>query len=381
MTLPEGIQGTCDDRFSTVADAFARQLASGEHHGAAIAIRHRGEPVVDMWGGPGWSEDTLAISFSTTKGPAAVCLHMAMERAGIGYDTPVAELWPEFGVKGKDVITIRHCLCHEAGVPQIRDEIPGVETMADWDAMVAMMERLEPLWEPGTANGYHAINYGWLVGELVRRIDGRPISRFLAEEVAGPLGLDGCYIGTPASEHGRIAPLIATPLPEGSPSIEDFLGADSIAARTLSPGGNITDFLNTPAGMSTCGPAFSGAFTARSLATIYAMLERGGSLGGAQLLTPETIATATTVQNTRPDLVIMLPMGWRLGFMSGGNALSPAGPNPEAFGHAGFGGSVGIADPKAEISLAITLDRLEIDLLGGDRISQVVNLAVEAASR
>jgi CubicO group peptidase (beta-lactamase class C family) len=291
----------------------------------------------------------------------------------------VAELWPEFGVKGKDVITIRHCLCHEAGVPQIRDEIPGVETMADWDAMVAMMERLEPLWEPGTANGYHAINYGWLVGELVRRIDGRPISQFLAEEVSGPLGLDGCYIGTPPSEHERIVPLISTPMPEGSPSLEDFLGKDSIAARALSPAGNITDFLNSAAGKATCGPAFSGAFTARSLATIYAMMQGNGELDGVRLLKPETVATATTVQNTRPDLVIMFPIGWRLGFMSGGNALSPAGPNEAAFGHAGFGGSVGIADPTAELSLAITLDRLEVNLMGGDRISKVVNLAVAAA--
>jgi CubicO group peptidase (beta-lactamase class C family) len=373
MTLPDGVQGTCDARFAAVADTLSQQLASGEHHAAAVAVRHRGVPVVDIWGGPGWAENTMAISFSTTKGPAAVCLHMAMERHNISYDTPVAELWPEFGVKGKEVITIRHCLCHEAGVPQIRDEIPGVETMADWDAMVAMMERLEPLWEPGTANGYHAINYGWLVGELVRRIDGRP------------LHLDGCYIGTPESEHDRIAPLISTPMPEGSPSIEDFLGKDSIAARALSPAGNITEFLNTPAGKSTCGPAFSGAFTARALATIYAMMlgtskgGGGGELDGVRLLKPETIAAATTVQNTRPDLVIMFPIGWRLGFMSGGNALSPAGPNQAAYGHAGFGGSVGIADPTAEISLAITLDRLEVNLMGGDRISKVVNLAVQAA--
>ncbi|MBV8961440.1 MAG: beta-lactamase family protein [Actinobacteria bacterium] len=381
MTLPDGVQGTCDPRFAAVAETLSQQLASGEHHGAAVAVRHRGEPVVDIWGGPGWAEDTMAISFSTTKGPAAVCLHMAMERNGISYDTPVAELWPEFGVKGKELITIRHCLCHEAGVPQIRDEIPSVDTMADWDEMVAMMERLEPLWEPGTANGYHAINYGWLVGELVRRIDGRPISQFLAEEVTGPLALDGCYIGTPESEHHRIAPLIATPMPEGSPSIDDFLGKDSIAARALSPAGNMNDFLNSPAGMSTCGPAFSGAFTARSLATIYSMMERGGELNGERLLKPETIATATTVQNTRPDLVIMFPIGWRLGFMSGGNALSPAGPNAEAYGHAGFGGSVGIADPTAELSLAIILDKLEINLLGGDRISKIVNLAVEAAMK
>src|SRR3954447_12435215 len=192
--LPEGIHGECDPRFAAIPRLLAEQVAAGQHHGVAVAVRHRGEPVVDVWGGP-WERDTMALSFSTTKGPAALCLHMAMERAGLSYDTPVAELWPEFGNRGKEAITIRHCLCHEAGVPQIRDEVPSVESLADWDAMVKMMEGLEPLWTPGEQNGYHAINYGWLVGELVRRIDGRTIDRFLAEEITGPLDLDGCYIG------------------------------------------------------------------------------------------------------------------------------------------------------------------------------------------
>ena len=130
---------------------------------------------------------------------------MAMERAGVDYDAPVASVWPEFG---KPAVTIRHVLCHEAGVPQIRGEVPDVWAMADWNPMVAMMERLEPLWEPGTANGYHAVNFGWMVGELVRRIDGRDLPTFLADEIAGPLDLDGFYIGTPESEHHRAVPLI-----------------------------------------------------------------------------------------------------------------------------------------------------------------------------
>src|SRR5687768_5195662 len=143
-TLPEGISGECDPRFARIADTLAEQLAAGQHHAAAIAVRHRGRPVVDIWGGP-WQQDSMALSFSTTKGVAALALHMVMERAGLSYDTPVAQVWPEFGVNGKDVITIRHCLCHEAGVPQIRGEVADVSEMADWDAMVAMMERLTPL--------------------------------------------------------------------------------------------------------------------------------------------------------------------------------------------------------------------------------------------
>jgi CubicO group peptidase (beta-lactamase class C family) len=321
----------------------------------------------------------MALSFSTTKGPAAMCLHMVMERTGTSYDTKIADVWPEFAANGKENITIRHALCHEAGVPQIRDEIPSVDTMADWDAMVAMMERLTPLWTPGEQNGYHAINYGWLVGELVRRIDGRPIDQFLAEEVAGPLGLDGCYIGTPAAEHGRTAPVHAAMEMDES-AISQFLPPDSIAWRALSPAGNMNDFVNSPAGLSTVGPAFSGVFTARSLARLYAVMERGGELDGVRLMSPETVATATTVQNDRADLVIFFPIRWRLGFMSGGGDMGPAGPNANAYGHAGFGGSVGLVDPDAEISVAVILDRLQIDLLSGDRTLAVVKAAIEAAT-
>jgi CubicO group peptidase (beta-lactamase class C family) len=388
--LPQGVDGTCDERFAEIPRLLSRQVESGEHHGAAIAVYHRGRPVVDIWGGkrglPGderpWTEDTIVVSFSTTKGPAAVALHMACERAGLSYDTPVVEVWPEFATEGGDAkrrITIRHCLCHEAGVPQIRGEIPGCAAMADWDAMVAMVERLTPVWEPDTENGYHAINYGWLVGELVRRIDGRHLTDFLAEEIAGPLSLDGCYIGTPSSEHDRVAPLVRAPLPEGAPSLESLMPPDSLTAKALSPDGDIVEFLNTPDGMATCGPAFSGAFTARSLARLYSALERGGELEGVRLLRPETVEAAATVQNTRPDLVIMLPVHWRLGFMGGGWDLSPCGPNIEAFGHAGFGGSVAFADPRSELAIAILLDQLEMNLLGGDRVLSVVRAALAAA--
>lgn len=377
ISLPPSISGTCDARFATIPAILAEQLESGAHHGVSVAVRHRGEPVVDVWGGA-FEADSMAISFSTTKGPAAVALHMVLERKGVGYDTPVAEIWPEFGRNGKDAITIRQCLCHEAGVPQIRGEIPDVTDMADWDAMVAMMESLSPLWGPGTANGYHALNYGWLVGELVRRIDGRTISQFIAEEVAGPLGLDGFYIGTPESEHRRIAPVFSDFPPEVVAQVETMIAQNSIAWNALSPAGDMNAFLNSPAGMSTCGPAFTGAFTARSLAALYAAMERGGSLDGKRLLKEDTVVTATTVQNKRPDLVLVMPIHWRLGFMSGGSSLSPAGPNPEAYGHAGWGGSIAMADPKAEIAVAVVLDRLELDLLGGDRTRRVIQAAVAA---
>jgi CubicO group peptidase (beta-lactamase class C family) len=390
-SLPAGLDGSCDARFLPVAEIVARQIEQGQHHGCAVAIRHRGAPVADFWGGERgaigestvvpWSADTMALSYSTTKGVAATALHMALERNGVPVETPVVDVWPEYAKNSspsKATTTIRHVLTHEAGVPHILGEIPDVTTMADWDEMVALVERLEPLWEPGTQNGYHAVNFGWLVGELLRRIDGRTIDRFVAEEIAGPLGCDGLFIGTPEREHGRVAPVIA---PEGDASAMDsLLPPDHLLRRALAPEGDMFAFVNSPEGLQTVAPAWSGVFTARSLATMYAALANGGELDGVRLLEEVTVERATTVQNTRPDLVLFVPIHWRMGFMGGGSMLSPTGPNPESFGHAGFGGSVAFADPKAEISFAIVLDRLDVDLLAGERVRLAVQAAVAAAT-
>ena len=285
-TLPGGLEGECSPRFRAVAELLGRQLDAGQHHGVSVAVRHRGEPVVDLWGGRrlrgdeqvAWSRDTMAVSFSTSKGVATTALHMAMERAGVGYDTPVAELWPEFAAGGKGAVTIRQFLCHEAGVAAIRDQVGSIEDMADWDAMVAMMERHVPEWEPGTANGYHAITFGWVVGELVRRIDGRDLSRFLAEEIAGPLDLDGLFIGTPPEEHDRVAPVHgAETIPE---NLRSLLPPGHLVWRTLFEPGEMQDFVNSKQGLESVAPAFSGCFTARSLATVFSVLERGGAQAG-----------------------------------------------------------------------------------------------------
>jgi CubicO group peptidase (beta-lactamase class C family) len=341
--LPDGVDGWCDRRFAAVAGVVAAQLAAGVHDGVAVAVRHRGEPVVDLWGG-GFADDTLVVSFSTTKGPVATCVHMALERAGVAYDTPVADVWPEFARAGKAEVTIRQALCHEAGVPQIRGEIADVWAMADWDAMVDTVGGLPPLWVPGTANGYHALTWGWLAGELVRRVDGRPPAQFLAEEVAGPLGLDGCFLGTPPEERHRLATVAWNPVYLDMPHLHELLPADSLTLRAVAPEGDMVEFVNSEVGRSSCVPAISGAFTARSLATVYAALERGGALAGERLLSPHTVAAATAVQNDRPDLVLFIPVHWRLGFMGvglgGDRATSPA------YGHAGLGGSVAMADPR-----------------------------------
>lgn len=390
--LPEGLDGFCDERFAEVAEIVAQQIASGEHHGLAFAAYFRGEHVIDIWGGKRntsrgeepWEQDTMALCWSTTKGIAATALHMAMERNGIDPGASVASVWPEFGTNGKDAIAIRHVLCHEAGVPQIRDQVPDSSRVDDWEHMVSVMEGLTPLWEPGTANGYHAVNFGWLVGEMLRRIDGRDVSTFLAEELAGPLGLDGLYIGLPDSELGRVAPLIRhqAGLPEGMDPDDAFdalLQRDSIPWKAFGTRG-LFDFLNSPAGYKSCIPSISGVFTARSVAKVYAALERGGEVDGVRILRPETIQRATTVQNDRGDLVLVVPVGWRMGYMSGGSKIAVLGPNDECFGHVGIGGTYGAADPRAEVAYACVYDKTgETELLGGPRGTRLSRATVAAA--
>ena len=391
--LPDGLDGFCDERFADVANILAGQLATGEHHGLGFAAYFRGEPVVDVWGckrrspdgeAP-WQRETMAICWSTTKGIAATALHMAMERAGVDPDAPAASVWPEFGTKGKDAIKIRHLLSHEAGVPQIRDQIDDARELGDWGHMVSVMEGLEPLWEPGTANGYHAINFGFLVGETMRRVDGRDVPTFLAEELAGPLGLDGLFIGTPASEHHRIAPLLRPEAPtlaggqDPEATYESMIPKDTVMWKALGPRGNLFEFLDSPEGWSACIPAISGVFTARSLAKVYAAWERGGEVDGVRILKPETIERATEVQNERPDLVIAVAPHWRLGFMSGG-AIPVLGPNHDAYGHVGLGGTYAGADPKAEVSFALVYDLFgQTELLGAARGATVSYATVAAA--
>lgn len=392
-TLPAGIDGECHPRFAAIPEILADQLERGQHHGAAIAVHHRGEPVVDIWGGRrgiagaerSWSADTIVLSFSTTKGVTATALHMVMERTGTSFETPVHEVWPDFVDGGTDgpfdkrAITIRHVLCHEAGLPNIRDVVSDVSEIGDWDHMIKVINHMEPLWEPGTANGYHAVTFGWLVGELVHRLDGRTFTEFLEQEIVEPLALDGLYVGVPEAQQHRVAPLRAEQITEG-PEIAALLGEDHLLFRSLSPPGDVEAWLNSPEGMASCVPSFTGCFTARSLSRLYACLERGGELDGARLLSRRAVDFANTVQNTRPDLVLFVPLYWKLGFISGGMSLSPAGPNREAFGHSGLGGSLAFADPKAEVSVAVTLDFPARDILSDDRAARVANAAIAAVS-
>ena len=381
--------------FENVARVFRRQLRRTTG-GAAVAVYYRDELVVDLWGGQQsedqpWQRDTLAMCFSTTKGVISTALHLLAERGQIQYDAPVAAYWPQFAHGGKEYVTVRHVLTHSAGLHRMRTLVDHAQRMLDWEYMVAALERAVPAYEPGTRHGYHALTYGWLAGELIRRVSGRPVAQFVEEELARPLSLDGLYVGCPPEQRGRVAPLgpMAAPLgrrlgldpgavmggPVGRiPGLLRLPVSPRRLVNALLPRG-IEDVLWGPEVMDAEIPAANGFFTARSLAKMYALLAHGGEAGGVQLLSRRTLEKIAVVHSRGPDLVLVLPMGWRLGYHS---AFTTRGAVPGAFGHFGFGGSGGWADPRRDLAVAMVCNRGTGTPIGDLRMAELGTAVVQA---
>jgi CubicO group peptidase (beta-lactamase class C family) len=367
------IQGYLHPDFEPVGNLLRSQLRSSPLGGAAVCVYHRGECVVDIWGGVRdtlrmpWQSDTMSVSFSTTKGVTATALHVMVDHGLLDYDDPVARFWPEFAQNGKDRITVRHLLCHEAGLYRLRSQIDDASRMRDWEYMTAMLARSTPANEPGRANAYHALTFGWLVGEVVRRASGRSISEVVRAAIAEPLDLDGFYVGAPADELHRAAELIVPrrrldSLETLGPTIRWVQRLLSLLGMPLDLG-RIADALiprgigafnwSAPENLTVAIPAANGLFTARSLAKMYAALANGGEINGARVLSEKTLRRATEVQNRRSDLVVVYPMHWRLGYH---RAATTRGTPRRAFGHYGFGGSGAWADPDRNLSMAMVLN-------------------------
>ncbi|MFN8035451.1 MAG: serine hydrolase domain-containing protein [Acidimicrobiia bacterium] len=394
------IDGHFDPGFATVVEVFRRQLRR-TNGGAALGVYHRGSLVVDVWGGhrtddgDRWCADTLAMCFSTTKGVAAMGLHVLADRGALQYDAPVATYWPEFARNGKEGITVRHVLTHSAGLHRLGTLVDGAHRILDWEHMIEALENARPAYAPGTHAGYHGFTFGWLAGEIVRRVSGRPLDAFLRDEVVLPLGLDGLYLGCPPSERHRVATLE----PMGIPRIpwgplrrfERHVGSglNRLVAmsrlpvnprrimNTLMPRG-IEDVLWGADVMDASIPAANGFFTARSLARMYAVLAGHGTVDGVTLLTPETVEQIGVVHTSGLDRVVVMPMDWRLGYH---RVLTTRGTPPHAFGHFGFGGSGAWADPSRELALAMVCNRGGGTPIGDLRILELTTAGIRAADR
>ena len=358
------IHGTCDPNFNEVREEFERNFSERGDVGASVCIVVEGKPVVNLWGGMAdpetgkpWDEDTLTVIMSVTKGATATCAHMLIDRGLLDLDAPVAEYWPEFGKHGKEAITVRMLLNHQAGLPAIRKPVPYGKFL-DWEWVIAALEDERPFWEPGTRAGYHALTFGFLVGELIRRVSGKSLGAFFRDEIAGPLGLD-FWIGLPESEHHRVAPLRMNP---EDPMIE-LLESDpdpqsNYRLAFANNGGYLgADGWNDPAAYAAEFGAAGALANARAVAGLYAPLSLDGSIGGVRLVEPATLRLMSeTTSAVGLDATVGIPMGrYSLGF---DKDASDAGLGERAFGHVGWGGSNGFADPHARLAFGYITNQM-----------------------
>ncbi len=373
------INGVCDARFTPVRDAFAENFTRCGEIGAACCVYYRSRPVVDLWAGVAdlatgraWTEDTAVIVFSATKGATAICANLLVERGALDLDTPIDHYWPEFAARGKGHIPVRWALCHKAGLAAVDGDLTLEQVLA-WNPVAAAIAAQAPNWEPGSAHGYHARSYGWILGELVRRITGRTLGRFFADEIAAPLSLD-FWIGLPAAEEPRVATIVP-PVPPADPAVRElldkFMGPDTLLGRVLSGPSNLfhyDDMWNRRALRAAEMPSSNGIATARAIARMYAALL--GEVDGVQLLRPETVQRARQIESSGPEKVLMLPTAFGLGFMLPPTLSPPA--SAACFGHPGAGGSLGLADPEAGFALGYVMNRMDLGLTGDPRAHGLV---------
>ena len=391
------VHGHCDPRFQSVREVFAKRIESKQEVGAAIAFTLDGELVVDLWGGHvdrerkrEWQRDTLVNTYSTTKGMATICAHRLVEDGRLDLDAPVARYWPEFAQAGKHAIPVRWLLCHKAGLPAIRKPMPA-ESLYDWHAMCAGIAETKPWWEPGSKHGYSPVTFGHLVGELVRRIDGRSIGQVFREDVAGPLGAD-YHIGLAASEDVRVADMIGGLMPAREERGQGGVRLKGPLAQFMRDMGDPATmvgaaFNNPPIPIGAVNsrawrgaeiPAANGHGTARALARIYGALACGGSVDGVHVLDRKTIEHACEEQASGPDATLGgLPIRYGLGFMLRSETM-PFSPSPRSFGHPGAGGSIGMADPDRRVGYGFTMNKMGSGLTGGQTGYAVLQAFFEA---
>jgi CubicO group peptidase (beta-lactamase class C family) len=369
------VGGTFHPRFARVADEFARNFHERGELGASLCVLADGKTVVDLWGGvanvetqAAWQEDTLSQIWSSTKGATSLCAHILVDRGLLDLAAPVTKYWPEYGQNGKDATTVAMALAHQAGVPALREKLP-TGAFYDWSLMTSALAAEAPFWEPGTRNGYHALTFGFLVGELVRRVSGKSLGAFFRDEVATPLGLD-FFIGLPESEEPRVAPNVFPDPPAPGEALSIFLlkaitEPTSIPALSFFNTGGYTDPGESDTRAAHAAEiGASGAITnGRGLAHMYAPL---AGMGRTQILSDDARHRMGRVASaTGQDATGFIPTRFALGYVkSMDNRAQPPGQQDSvilgeaAFGHSGFGGSIGFADPEAGIAFGYTMNKM-----------------------
>ncbi|MDT8990530.1 serine hydrolase domain-containing protein [Curvibacter sp. APW13] len=378
--VPAPLQGHCHPHFAGVARQFARSFVDGEEIGAALCVYHRGECVVDLWGGWAdreqrvpWQADTLIVVFSVTKGLAAMALNLAAERGAFDWDAPVARYWPGFAQNGKADITVRQLFNHRAGLHALSTPLTLEQCFdaTQRDAVRAALERQAPAWNAGVDQGYHALTFGLYASAFFRQAVGEPLEAFLHREYLDPLGAD-VHLGTPPYEDARIATLypgsdaarvgrmVWAALRGGSTEsnvARSFLaGQDAKGAFSNPPAPGGFGVYNQPPVRRAALAWASATASARGLARAYVPWSVGGTWQGRQWLQPQTIAPLLERQGwAEPDRVLGKPLGWSQGFLK--EETTVFSPNPESFGHSGIGGTLGWCDPKAQLAIGYVMNR------------------------
>lgn len=394
-TFDDGGQicGFVDSRFERVFETFLQNFAARGELGGSVCITLGGETVVDLWGGfaaadreTAWEADTICMAFSATKGIVALCTHMLVSRGLLDLDMPVADIWPEFACNGKESALVSMALDHSIGVPVIREPVRDV---TKWDEMVDQIAAHPAFWEPGERLGYHALTYGWIVGEIFRRVAGKSVGAFLREELAGPLDAD-FYIGLPADHNKPIAKLNRVKASANAPMSRFLRTAmndpESLAAKFLFNGGVRNG--NDPDYQAAEVPAANGMGNARGLARLYAPFSVDGKMGGKTLIDRPTFERMVRVSMaSRLDATLLIPNRFSLGFIKSldNRGLKTDPPTDSAiigdaaFGHPGMGGSIAFADPDLGMSFAYVMNNLGTQILLNDRGQALVDAAYLSA--
>lgn len=359
------INGFAEPGFGPVADTFVANFSRAGDVGASVAVFVEGRPVVDLWAGLAddrsgrtWERDTVVGVFSCSKGVMAALANRLIQDGALDPDQTVASYWPEFAAAGKESITVRQLLSHQAGLPAI----DGVFTLAEalsWDPIVEALASEAPQWEPGTKHGYHMRSFGWLVGELVRRVTGVDPAKGVQSIVAEPLGLD-LWLGMPPSQQGRCARLV-TPDPSTSLDLSALFEPGTLQARVFTGPSDLfhyDEMWNSAEIRAAVIPSSGMITNARSMARLYAACV--GPVDGFRLLEPATVDAAATPQATGPDAILSIPTSFGLGFMVGPSL--PPSCRPTSFGHGGAGGSLGFSDRDGAIGFGYAMTRMRLDL-------------------
>lgn len=372
------VHGTYDPRFADLVKALEDELVDGDEVGAALAVDVDGVCVLDVWGGyadgarsAAWAEDTIVTVWSSTKPVCVLAALILVDRGLLDLDAPVARYWPEFAANGKQGVLVRHVLSHTSGVAGWNEPFTQ-EQMYDRDAAVARLAEQAPWWTPGTQAGYHAQNYGHLVGEIVRRVTGTSLTDFVRREIAEPLGAD-VQIGARAADDHRVAELITPPpiqlppLPQDSPMRKVFAAPPAAAEPA-----------NTTAWRRAEVAACNGHSNARGLVRALSPIALGGKANGVTVLRPETIDHIFDVQATGPDLVLGTPVRWGLGMALPTAEFLPYLPTERTCFWGGWGGSLVVMDTHRRTTIAYTMNHMASDLVGSDRTRRYLELVYKA---